>query len=262
MGFVKDLDELERISSIGTAEFFDAEMVTVYWETKPEIIARLLPPPLEPVERPLVSAFIANYPLTNFSLPYKEAALFISAKHKGDVGGYCLAMPVTNDMAMSLGREKYGFPKKMADISFKRDGDIFSGYAQRLGVNFFNLKVQLNSLPNEKDFSIVLDEASAGNTELSAVYNFKSFMGPSAAPFDYNPRLIRAEVKWRPEVTEFGSAEVEMTPSPADPWADVEIVRLIGAVYTRGHNTLCDGEVVAENDMFSFVPYSFLRWDF
>ena len=69
MGFVKNLAEIDQISRAGEAEFYDAEMVTVYWETRPEIVARILPPPLQPVERPLVSAFIANYPLTNFSLP-------------------------------------------------------------------------------------------------------------------------------------------------------------------------------------------------
>ena len=50
MGFVKTFDELVKIYR-ETIDFYDAEMLTVIWETKPEIVRRLLPPPL--VDSPL-----------------------------------------------------------------------------------------------------------------------------------------------------------------------------------------------------------------
>ncbi len=67
MKFVKSLEEIQAFRS-KTAEFYDAEMLLVLWETKPEIIAGLLPWPLTPAEYPLVSAFVANYPRTNFDV--------------------------------------------------------------------------------------------------------------------------------------------------------------------------------------------------
>ncbi len=68
MGFVKSDDELKSTArgKGGLYEFYDAEMLVVMWESKPEIIKRLLPPPLKPTERPLVTAFLAYYPKTNF----------------------------------------------------------------------------------------------------------------------------------------------------------------------------------------------------
>jgi acetoacetate decarboxylase len=62
-----------------TFDFYGAEMLTIFWETKPEIVARLLPPPLKPADRPVAMAFVANYPRTNFDLVYKESALFLRA---------------------------------------------------------------------------------------------------------------------------------------------------------------------------------------
>jgi len=123
MGFVKSFEEI-MANMRATADFYDARMLTVFWETKPEIIASLLPPPLEPAAQPVVTAFVADYPATNFDAVYKESALFIRAMHNGEEGAYCLAMPVTSDMAMAGGREVFGFPKKIAEIEYVEDGDI------------------------------------------------------------------------------------------------------------------------------------------
>lgn len=69
--------------------------------------------------KPYVSTFVANYPKTSFCPPYQEAGLFIHAECDGVEGRYCLAMPIDDDMAMAMGREVCGLPKKMADISFE-----------------------------------------------------------------------------------------------------------------------------------------------
>ena len=135
MGFVKTMQEL-MANARTTADFYDAEMLAVFWETKPEIVARLLPPPLEPAEYPIAMAFVANYPRTNFDVTYHESALFLNAVYQGEEGKYCLAMPVTNDMAMALGREIYGYPKKIGQIHLSRSADKVEGWAERHGIRF------------------------------------------------------------------------------------------------------------------------------
>ena len=122
MGFVKTVEEIsEKYQPNG--EFYDAEVLTVYFETKSEVVERLLPPPLKPAALPIGAAFVANYPKTNFGVTYLESALFLLAQHNGEEGAYCLSMPVTNDIALILGREVFGYPKKMAEIGFEREGD-------------------------------------------------------------------------------------------------------------------------------------------
>ena len=115
MSFVKTYEEILN-NATESGDFYDAEMLSLVWETTPEAIEKLLPPPLKPAEKPLALAFVANYPSTNFSVPYKESALFVNASFEGQEGFYCLAMPVTNDMAMAGGREVWGYPKKLANI--------------------------------------------------------------------------------------------------------------------------------------------------
>ena len=52
MGFVKTFEQI-MAKTRATTDFYDAEMLIVFWETKPEIIAKLLPPPLKPANHPI-----------------------------------------------------------------------------------------------------------------------------------------------------------------------------------------------------------------
>jgi acetoacetate decarboxylase len=230
MGFVKSYDELRRTArgKDGLSQFYDAEMLTIMWETKREIVKRLLPPPLKPTRRPLAMAFVAYYPKTNFCPSYYEAGLFLRATFKGVEGNYCLAMPVTNDMAMAVGREEFGYPKKLANIEFKRSGKSVKGNVECHGVRFLEMRARLT-----------------GNSDV----------------FDYNPRLVRGKVILRPSLVKWGEAEIKLSPSDYDPWAEIEIVKMLGALYTVGNNTMLRGSVVAEVDPVAFAPYSLLKWD-
>ena len=261
MGFVKSLEEMEKIA-LETFEFSDAEILNVVWETKPEIVARLLPPPLKPATRPLAFTFLANYPKTNFGITYLEGALFLLAEFNGEQGAYCLAMPVNNDMAMIGGREVYGYPKKMASLEFGREGSAIKGWAERHGVRFFEVSANLDGSLNTDDAAEILLEAfGIDENPVRAVFNFKYFQAPEGTGFDYNPRLIREEVAFHHKVMEMGSAEVTLRPSEHDPWTEVEIVRVLGALYTKGDNSMRKGEVVAEVDQMEFAPYAFLKVD-
>jgi acetoacetate decarboxylase len=258
MGFVKTPEELAKLVR-NKFEFHDAEMLVVMWETKPEIVRRLLPPPLVPAERPIATAFLAHYPITDFGPSYHEGALFLRAAFGGVEGSYCLAMPLTGDLAMAGGRERLGYPKKLANVSFKRSGDNTGGYVERHGVRFFELHSRLTGKTNTEEFqNIVLSETSDKGT---ITYNFKHFPAPEYVGLDYNPRLVREITVLRPRVAEWGEAEVTLRHSEHDPWSEVEVVRILGSVYTVGHNTMLPGAVVAETDAAAFAPYSFLKWD-
>jgi Acetoacetate decarboxylase (ADC) len=261
MGFLRTSEEIIAMAG-RRPEFYGAEMLMVIWESKTEIVKRLLPPPLKPVAKPIAAAFVADYPKTNFSLPYKEGALFLSAEYDGVEGMYCLAMPVTNDMAMAGGREVFGYPKKMADIHFDNRGDFVEGWAERHGVRYFHVKAELRGEPNDAGLVEFFQGAMSSESEQERyTYNFKYFPNPEGLGFDYNPRLIREAVTFRPAEIKIGKAEVTMNPSDQDPWYEVEVVKMLGAVYTKGDNTMQPGKVVAEADPLEFASHAFLRWD-
>ena len=262
MGFVKTFAEIMAYRR-ETADFYGAEMLTVLWETKPEIVAKLLPPPLKPTSQPVAMAFVANYPSTNFDVTYKESALFLRAVHNNEEGGYCLAMPVTNDIAMAAGREIFGFPKKMADIHFKRDGDSVEGWTERRGIRFMEVRAKLTGKFNDaaaQEIVMAMGNGAAGSMKAIS-YNFKYFPAPEGNAFDYNPRLVRQETILRPKEMFLGHAEIILQHSNYDPWAEIEVVRPLGAFYSIGDNSMLGGKTVAEVGLLEFIPYAFLKWD-
>lgn len=261
MGFLKTFDEITK-NYRETGDFYDAEMLTVLWETKPDIVKRLLPPPLKPARKALATAFVANYPRTNFGISYLEGALFLRAEFNGEEGNYCLSMPVTNDIAMAAGREIFGYPKKIANIQFSRSGKLAEGLVERHGVRFFEVRAELTGRFNVDEAQDIFGEVfGKGGYRVGVSYNFKHFPSPEGMGFDYHPRLVREEVEFRPNSIEAGKAEILLRPSDYEPWVEVEVVKLLGAIYTIGNNSMRKGKVVAEVDPMGFAPYAFLKWD-
>jgi len=263
MAFVKTPEEMRRLMTAREPpQFYGAEMLLAFWETKPEIVARLLPPPLEVAPYPLACAMVAHYPRTNFGEPYCEGALSVWAQFRGIPGFYCLAMPVTDDMAMAGGREDYGYPKKMAEIHFEQRGSDCTGRISRHGTTYFEIRARFGTDSVDESTRRMIGSGLAFGEETgSPMYLFKHFARPGPAGFDYPPRLVRQYNVFRPERVEWAAAEVALPPCDSDPWHEVELVRPLGGVFTVGHNTMLDGEVVAEVDPAAFLPYAWLKWD-
>ncbi len=263
MGFVKSLEWIAE-NYQEAWEFYDAEVLTVYFETKPEVVERLLPPPLEPFEIPIGFVSVFNYPRTSFGVSYLESALFLQARYNGEEGSYCLAMPVTEDMALILGREVFGYPKKIGKIHLNRNGIEVEGWTERRGVRFLTVHAKLTSKWNDESAQEVFAEMFKDKID-RVVYNFKYFPAPGGAGsgvgFDYNPRLIREVVQLRPNNVEMGEAELVLQSSEHDPWGDVDIVRVLGASHSIGNNAMLPGSVVAEVDQNEFAPYAFMKVD-
>jgi acetoacetate decarboxylase len=262
MGFVKTPPELAKIGQM-QAVFYNADMLFAFWQTKPEIIEHLLPPPLEPAGLPLASAFIADYPRTSFGPPYQEAALFVSAQHDGIAGSYCLAMPVTGDLAMAAGRERFGFPKKIAQqIQLQQTGDEMHGFVERNGSRFVEMSFTPDEQGVEEFFKAAITESFGFQTGAGAgTYLFKHFLAPDKAGFDYPPRLILQHTIFNPRTLQWGVADVKLFHSDCDPWEEVEVVNMLGGMRIIGDNTMLAGKVVAETDPEQFMPYAYTRWD-
>lgn len=238
-------------------------MITVLWETKPEIVEHILPPPLKPVSRPIVMAFIANYPSTNQGLPYFEGALTLRCEFKGEMGNYYLAMPVTDDRAMFGGREIFGFPKKIANVHLERNDKKVYAYSERVGVKNVEIKANLTGKFSDPETSKIIKELGLlpGRKKNTVNYNFKCFPAPNKEGFDYNPWLVKQETVVSAKSMEMGEAEITLKSTIHDPWGEIEIVKVLGALYLKTDNTMLPGEVLAEVNPEEFLPYSYIKWD-
>jgi len=61
---------------------------------------------------------------------------------------------------------------------------------------------------------------------------------------------------------EIGSTEVTMQESAEDPWAEVEIVKVLVAYYMVSDNTMQPGKVLGEVDPELFIPHYYKMTDF
>ncbi|MDH4221753.1 MAG: acetoacetate decarboxylase family protein [Candidatus Bathyarchaeota archaeon] len=254
MGLVRSLDEISAREEHFSKGFVlgDAVMVMVMFRTNAEAVKRVLPPPLEPDPASIGSAYVAEFRRTNFGVTYNEAALFISAQYEGEVGNYCLSMPVTNDIAMIGGREVYGFPKKIAEtIRVRREGNKVTGVCIRKGIPIIEIKVNLTGAAEPEDIP-----------PQGPNYLFKYFEDPKIGAFDYNPRLVKQynEIDWgKPEL---GEGELTLAKSKFDPIHEIPIEEVLMAGYAKGMEIrMQPGEVIAEVDPLKFRPYSFIKLD-
>src|SRR3954454_2920295 len=106
--------------------------VTVVWETDPDVIRAVLPPPLEPSESRARIRFATVDMGTG--IPTFGAGWFgVRARHAGTEGEYALFMPMTTEQATIGGRETFGEPKKIGGVTITLDGDRVTARMERMG---------------------------------------------------------------------------------------------------------------------------------
>jgi acetoacetate decarboxylase len=216
-----------------------ATTLTAYYETDPEIVAAVLPPPLEPTGEPVVRVLIATVDLDR-GLPTFGAATFaVRARHEGTVGDYPLVMPMTTEQSVVGGRETFGEPKKLAEVTLERDGERVVGRVSRLGVTIIELAGRVvEALPLPPD---------GKRTD----FYFKFLPAPDGKAFDAEPVLVYCH---RDETTRSLArvdGEVILRESRFDPVADLPVRRLVSM-------TLAERRSVQRGEIHSRVPGEWL----
>jgi acetoacetate decarboxylase len=60
---------------------------------------------------------------------------------------------------------------------------------------------------------------------------------------------------------DIGEGKIFLNESKHDPWAEIEVVEIFGAIHTVSHNVMQGGIIMTEVDPISFAPYAFRMWD-
>lgn len=79
---------------------------------------RWLPPGVCLATPATASVFAAHFPHTSFGSVYDEAGIFFHVRRRFRDAAFCPWMVVTDDVALTVGRELLGYPKKLARVSF------------------------------------------------------------------------------------------------------------------------------------------------
>lgn len=92
---------------------------------------RWVPAPLRLTEPATATIFTAFFPNNLLGSVYREAGLFLHVEHRKTRALFCPWMIVDDDVALVLGRELLGYPKKLGTIRFHQEGDRIVAAASR-----------------------------------------------------------------------------------------------------------------------------------
>ena len=221
-------------------------LVAVY-ETDPEVIAAVLPPPLEPTDHPLVSVKVATVDLGRGLPPFGAGSFAVQARHEGTVGNYALLMPMTTEQSVVGGRETFGEPKKLAEVTLTRDGEHVKGLITRLGTTIIELSGRVTG---------PLDPIDGSRTD----FYFKFLPAPDGKGFDSEPALVYCHRDETSQSVEAVDGEVILRESRFDPVADLPVRKLVGITLSE-RRSVQRGEIVSRVPAEWLLPYVHQRYD-
>ncbi|HEY3142937.1 MAG TPA: acetoacetate decarboxylase family protein, partial [Acidimicrobiales bacterium] len=149
--------------------------LTASYLTDPDVVAAVLPQPLEPTDEPLVRVSVARVDLGRGMPPFGAGTFAVQARHNGTVGNYPLVMPMTTEQSVIGGRETFGEPKKLAEVTLDRDGDQVVGRVTRLGTTFIEVS------------GTVSDPLDVPDDQDRVDFYFKFLPAPDGKGFDAEP---------------------------------------------------------------------------
>lgn len=220
--------------------------VVAVWETDPDVVAAVLPPPLKPTARPLVRANISRVDLV--ATPSAAGSVAVAAAHGDQEGWYPLVMPMTHERALVGGREVFGEPKKLGEVLVERDGLVVRASLARHGIAFVEVRGAVSGpLP------------TPGPTEKTDFY-FKFLPGVDGTGFDADPVLVHCVRNEKVRKLERITGDVVLRESMYDPVADLPVRRIVEI--TLGEKTTDQKGRVAERvSAQALLPYIHQRYD-
>ena len=84
--------------------------------------------------------FTAFFPQTSFGSVYREAGVFFDVVHRRTRAIYSPWMLVDDDVALIVGRELLGYPKKLGEFQWDHDGDRIHSVAHRRGHELISIE--------------------------------------------------------------------------------------------------------------------------
>jgi len=220
--------------------------LTIIYETDPEIIADVLPPPLEPAAEPLVRVVMSTVAI-NGNPSFGSGNFTVKARHEGVDGEYCLFMPMTEEHVVVGGRETFGEPKKIADVSAVRTGDDVVGRIARKGFDLFEFRGH------------VVERMPVPPSNVDLEFYFKYLRSPDGNGLT-DPHLVYCEYDREILSLERVEGELLLGESPLDPVADIVVRRVRSVTWMDriGRQTARIKQRVSSD---SLMPYVHQKYD-
>jgi acetoacetate decarboxylase len=231
-------------TSVGTW----ATVLTAFWETDPDLVARVLPQPLEPTGDNWVRATIATVAIEGRP-PFGAGTIAVPAKHEGTVGDYALVMPMTTEQAVIGGRETFGEPKKLGQVTLDREGDHIIGRMGRMGTTFIEI-----------DGNVTENVTPPSTEDTRTSFYFKFLLSPDGKGFDAEPSLVYCYRREQVRTLERIHGDVTLRDSHFDPVADFP-VRGVREITISERQSIQTAEIVGQVPGEWLLPFVHQRYD-
>ncbi len=217
-----------------------AQTLVAVYRTDPEVIAAVLPPPIEPGAEPLVKVTVATVDIPGYPT-FGAGSFSVAARHEGTDGFYALLMPMTTEQSVIGGRETFGEPKKLGQVVLERQGDVVRGTMARMGTTIVTVEGTVTG---------TLDPLPPPETRTD--FYFKALPAPDGKGFDHDPALVYCYRTEETRTAESVEGTVTLSDSRFDPVADLP-VREVRSIVLAERNSVQRGEI------HSVVPGEWLR---
>jgi len=254
---VKDSSANGSTKDGGSKIRHSVQSIRALYETEPEIAKALLPRPLEPAASPEIFVQFANVAM-HFSedrtMEIGAATVGVGCSYEGQPGYYVLAMPMEGEFVVIGGREKYGEPKKLAEMAFSIDGDHVNAKVTRHGVTFLELDGTIG------------EAADSPKQFTEHFYCYKAL--PAAVPDandngGFDGEVLLTMLTWERDynsVRRIEDGQIILRESARDPLVDVPVKRLIRMELAEGASRT-SGEVLRSVPGEWLQPFLVQRYD-
>ena len=249
------------------------EGLYIYWETDPAAARRVLPPMLELIDpaHPIVMVYIVNIREPTFAPWYMEGGICLLCRYGETTGVYFLNLQLSGpgaQMGLASGRELSGLPEKVCErIVVERNADWAHALIESKGRKIFSIEAQIGGY-NDPQMGVMFKDVGPGHQDRSSCMLFRYEIGNASDGCIIFPRMqlvnydsITDHKSWEPARIQ----SIQMEPSLDDPWAEMEVVKLLGAAYSINSNRVAGITPLAEfkgDEADSLMSYLFAgRWD-
>lgn len=232
-------DQLRNREVEATSVDVWATTLVATYLTDPEVVASVLPPPIEPCDEPLVKITVATVDIKGYPT-FGAGSFSVRARHEGTDGFYALLMPMTTEQSVIGGRETFGEPKKLGAVELTRDGDQVTGTFARMGVEIVRINGTIGA---------ALDPPGP---ETRTDFYFKFLPAPDGKGFDTDPALVYCHRTEQTRKIEPVDGEIQLRESPYDPVADLPVRRVVGM-------TISERSSVQRGEIHGTVPGEWIR---
>jgi acetoacetate decarboxylase len=224
-----------------------SEAVTAVYETDPDIVAAVLPPPLQPGPEPLVRVTITRVEMPGLPV-FGAGWIGVQARHEDRLGEYPILMPMTTEQSLIGGREVNGEPKKLAEVEVVREGDSVAARIARMGSVICEIVGRISG--KRENYEVAKTD-----------FWFKLSPSPEAAGvLDQDPLLVYGEKTERTRVHESIEGDLLLKEAPLDPVADLVVRRIVDLNWTERASTQV-GRIIGPVSRAALEPYIHQRYD-